>query len=157
MVEGLEHAGPSRRRGLLALAALLLAACTHAQPDDAHLVAFSTSLRGDQQVPSATSMGRGQLDAVLDKDTRLFRWKLSHSGLTGPVTAAHFHGPAAPGANAPAVLPLMAPGAGLPERAEGAATLSEAQAADLMAGRWYVNLHTAAFPGGELRGQLVAR
>ena len=78
-----------------------VAACTHAQPDDSHLVAFSTQLRGDQEVPPATSMGRGQFDAVLDKNSRLLRWKLSHSGLTGPVTGAHFHGPAQPGANAP--------------------------------------------------------
>ncbi len=142
------------RRVLPAMLAALLVACTHAQPDDANLVAFSTQLRGDQEVPPATSMGRGQLDAVLDKNTGQLRWKVSHSGLTGPVTAAHFHSPAMPGANAPVVLPLASP---LPERAEGSAMLSPAQSADLLAGRWYVNLHTAAFPGGEVRGQLTPR
>ena len=38
---------------------------------------------------------------------------------------------------------------------EGTATLTEAQAADLLAGRWYVNIHTASYPGGELRGQVT--
>ena len=40
---------------------------------------------------------------------------------------------------------------------QGSATLTDAQAADLMAGRWYVNIHTAANPNGEIRGQLLAQ
>lgn len=139
------------RRSLLSLAlALGAVACTHAQPDE-HLVALSAQLRGDQEVPPASTLGQGQLDAVLDHRTRLLRWKLNYTALTGPVTAGHFHGPALPGANAGVVLPLGAP---LNSPAEGSATLTEAQMADLLAGRWYVNLHTAAFPGGEIRGQV---
>jgi CHRD domain len=38
---------------------------------------------------------------------------------------------------------------------EGTATLTENQAADLLAGKWYANIHTAANPGGELRGQMM--
>lgn len=141
------------RRHLIVLALAGLAACSHAQPD-AHLMAFSTALSGDQEVPPATTLGRGQLDAVLDRTTGQLRWKLDFANLTGPVTAAHFHGPAQPGANAAVVLPLPSP---LTSPAEGSAMLTQAQAAELMAGRWYVNLHTAAFPGGEIRGQLTPR
>jgi hypothetical protein len=143
------------RRSLLSLGLVALAtACSHAQPEE-HLVALSTALRGTQEVPPVVTMGQGQLDAVLDRRSRQLRWKLSHSGLTGPATAAHFHGPAAPGANAGVVLPLSAPATPLPSPSEGSATLTESQVADLVAGRWYVNVHTATYPGGEIRGQLT--
>jgi hypothetical protein len=94
------------------------------------------------------------VDAVLDKNTRLLRWKLSYTGLSGPATAGHFHGPAAVGANAGVALPL---GATLRSPMEGRVTLTAAQAADLLAGKWYVNIHTAAHPGGEIRGQMILR
>ncbi len=141
-----------RRLGLLGVA-LLASACTNLT-SDAHLVALSTTLKGDQEVPPVMSMGQGQLDAVLDRRTRQLRWKLEYTGLTGPATAAHFHGPAQPGSNAGVQLPLASP---LSSPSEGAALLTEAQAAELLAGRWYVNVHTAAHPGGEIRGQVSVR
>ena len=75
-----------------------------------------------------------------------------YSGLSGAVTAAHFHGPAIPGQNAGVALPLNGK---LDSPLEGEATLTEAQAAQVMAGQWYINLHTAANPKGEVRGQLI--
>ena len=143
-----------QRRSLLSLGlAGLAVACTHTQPDE-HLVALSTQLRGAQEVPAASTLGQGQLDAVLDRRTRLLRWKLNYASLTGPATAAHFHGPAQPGANAGVVVPLPA---ATQSPAEGSVTLTEAQVNELLAGRWYVNVHTAAFPGGEIRGQVTPR
>ena len=67
--------------------------------------------------------------------------------------AAHIHGPAEPGANAPPVVPF----ANAASPISGTATLTDAQAADLMAGKYYVNVHTAANRGGEIRGQIVAK
>ena len=78
-------------------------------------------------------------------------WKGSYTGLTGPATAAHFHGPAETGKNAGVAVPIAPATSPL----EGSATLTDAQAADLMAGKWYVNVHTAANKGGEIRGQLT--
>jgi hypothetical protein len=119
-----------------------------------NLVAFTTQLRAANEVPPNASRGNGSVDAVFNKDTNLFRWKVNYTGLTGPATAAHFHGPAAIGANAGVALPWPGP---IHSPMEGSATLTAAQAADLMAGRWYANIHTAANPGGEVRGQMTAR
>lgn len=119
-----------------------------------NMVAFTTQLRAANEVPPNASTGSGSVDAAFNKDTNLLRWKANFSGLTGPVTGAHFHGPAAVGSNAGVVLPWPGP---ISSPAEGSATLTAAQAADLMAGRWYANVHTAANPGGELRGQMTAR
>ncbi|RYZ11766.1 MAG: CHRD domain-containing protein [Comamonadaceae bacterium] len=120
----------------------------------AHLATFTTRLAGTNEVPAVYSMGTGTLDAVLDTRSGLLRWKMSHVNLSGPVTAAHFHGPAEVGFNAPPVLTFAGPV--LPDY-EGRATLTPAQMADLRAGRWYANLHTARHPDGELRGQLIER
>jgi hypothetical protein len=114
---------------------------------------FAATLSSSAEVPPNMSTGTGTLTATLDKASNVLTWKLSYSGLTGPATMAHFHGPAMPGANAGVVLPFQ--GAASP--IEGSATLTAAQIADLMAGRWYANLHTAANPGGEIRGQLMAK
>lgn len=136
---------------VLALAAMTGCGMMSRQPN---LVAFTTQLRGANEVPAVASQGSGSVDAVLNKDTNLFRWKINYTGLSGPATAGHFHGPAAIGANAGVALPW--PGA-MGSPMEGRATLTPAQAADLMAGRWYANIHTAAHPAGELRGQMTVR
>ena len=65
---------------------------------------------------------------------------------------AHFHGPAAPGVAAGVAVPLAAP---LASPINGMATLTDGQIGDLRAGLWYINIHTAQNPGGEIRGQLL--
>ncbi len=150
----------ARSAGAALLVTTLLAGCGmmrapgEGRMADSNMVAFSTQMRGANEVPPVLTMGSGQVDAVLNKDTNQLRWKLSYSGLSGPATACHFHGPAAVGANAGVVLPF--PGQ-MSSPMEGSATLTAAQVADLMAGRWYANVHTAANPGGEIRGQMMPR
>lgn len=144
------------RISLAAIAVVAVVAITGCSMMDrqANLVAFTTQLRAANEVPPNASRAIGSVDAVLNKDTNLFRWKVNYSGLTGPATAAHFHGPAAIGVNAGVVLPWQGP---IVSPLEGRATLTPAQAADLMAGRWYANIHTAAHPAGEVRGQMTVR
>ena len=128
-----------------------------AQQAAANLAAFSTVLTGTNQVPPLRrplTGGTGRVDAVLDKTTRLLRWKLSYRGLTGVAIAGHFHGPATVGTTAGVALAFKGP---LTSRMDGQATLTPAQMADLLAGKWYVNIHTRAFPGGEIRGQMILR
>jgi hypothetical protein len=78
-------------------------------------------------------------------------YKVTYSGLTGPATMGHIHGPALPGANAGVVVPFANPASPV----SGTATLTAAQIADLTAGKYYANIHTAANPGGEIRGQIT--
>lgn len=144
-----------RRASTLAvLAAVLTSGCGMMMDNRKNEVPFTTQLRSSNEVPAVVSGGSGQVDAVLNKNTNLLRWKLSYSGLSGPATAGHFHGPAAVGANAGVAVPFAG---SMTSPMEGSATLTAAQAADLMAGRWYANIHTAANPGGEIRGQMTAR
>ena len=140
---------------LAVVAAAAISGCAMMKPEaPSNLVAFTTQLRGANEVPPNASPGTGSVDAVLNKDTNLLRWKVNYSGLTGPATAAHFHGPANVGANAGVALGWPAP---IKSPMEGSATLTAAQAAELLAGRWYANIHTAAHPGGEVRGQMTVR
>ena len=114
--------------------------------------AFGAKLSGANEVPANASPGSGTLEASLDKQTSVLSWTVTYSGLTGPVKAGHFHGPAVAGANAGVALGFTG---SVESPVKGSATLTAAQIEDLAAGKWYVNLHTAANPGGELRGQVT--
>jgi CHRD domain len=113
---------------------------------------FKATLDGKSEVPANTSAGTGSADLDYDAASKKLSWKVTYSGLSGPATAAHFHGPAESGKNA-GVAVAIPNAASSP--VEGSATLTDAQAADLEAGKYYVNIHTAANPGGEIRGQVT--
>jgi hypothetical protein len=113
---------------------------------------LKATLAGATEVPANTSAGKGTADIDYDAGTKKLSWKLTYSGLTGPATMAHFHGPAEVGKNAAVAVAI--PNA-TSSPTEGSATLTDAQAADLLAGKYYVNVHTAANPGGEIRGQVT--
>jgi hypothetical protein len=113
---------------------------------------LKATLDGKSEVPPTTSSGTGSADIDYDPASKKLSWTLSYSGLTGPAIAAHFHGPAEPGKNAGVMVPI--PNASS-SPVEGSATLTDAQAADLEAGKYYVNVHTAANPAGEIRGQVT--
>ena len=101
--------------------------------------------------PGVASSGKGTATASLDTNTKTLTWTVNYSSLSGPATAAHIHGPADPGANAGIVVPFTG---NLASPIKGSATLTDAQISDLEAGQTYINLHTDANKGGEVRGQL---
>jgi len=113
---------------------------------------FTATLKGSEETPPTDSKGTGTVTASLDTTTKAFTYKVTYSGLTGPATAAHFHGPAAPGASAGPQVPV--PSKALASPIQGKATLTDDQVKQLEGGQWYFNVHTAAHPGGEIRGQL---
>lgn len=131
--------------------ALFLLSASVAQAKTLH---FTATLTGAAQVPPVTTSATGSVKATLDTDSKVFTYSATYSGLSGPAVAAHFHGPADRTANAPPVVPV--PKSALASPIAGKATLTDAQIGDLTAGKWYFNVHTAAHPGGEIRGQLIA-
>lgn len=133
--------------------AVALAGCSW-MPGMSDATSMKNQLTGAQEVPPVTTSGSGTVDSTFDKSTNTLTWTITYSGLSGPVTAGHIHGPAAAGANAGVVIPFTGD---LSSPIKGKATLTAAQVADLTAGRYYVNLHTAKHPGGEIRAQLTAK
>ncbi|MBL8571871.1 MAG: CHRD domain-containing protein [Phreatobacter sp.] len=113
-------------------------------------------LRGDMEVPPVATAAQGEAEVLVDTATREIRWTLRFRDLSTPLSATHFHGPAATNGNAPILVPI----ASKLDRSgviEGKATINEQQVQDMLAGRWYINVHTPGHPSGEIRGQLFRR
>jgi hypothetical protein len=118
----------------------------------AETITYKAVLNAQNQPTPNASKGTGTAEVTYDTASKALSWTINFDGLTGPATMAHFHGPAASGANAPVALMI---GTNPTSPAKGSATLTDAQAADLQGGRWYINIHTEANRGGEIRGQVV--
>ena len=123
-----------------------------AAPAMAATMKFTGDLTATAVVPPSASKATGKADVTLDTVTKKLTWLITYKGLTDKATAAHFHGPAAVGVNAGPVVPITG---ALVSPINGTATLTDKQIADLEAGKWYVNVHTAKYPDGEIRGQVV--
>lgn len=117
------------------------------------MIPLSASMDGAQANAGAGtgSPGIGSADIILDTVSGQLSWTITWSGLIGTPTLMHFHGPALPGQNAGVQVNTGVAGPPV----NGAAILSPAQQSDLLAGLWYLNLHTTSFGGGEIRGQVL--
>jgi hypothetical protein len=134
-------------------AGLTLAVClAAASPVLAETVTMKANLASSAEVPPNDSTGTGTVTITFDTASKKLTWQGTYSGLSGPPTAAHFHGPAEAGKNAGVAVPITGAGS---SPFQGSADLTDAQAADLMGGKWYVNVHTEKSKGGEIRGQLA--
>lgn len=123
-------------------------------------------LSGAQENPATTSTALGSMDVFYTKETRILSYSVTWSGLTGPVTNMHIHGLAPRGFNAGVVQNiitatngLFAPGAAFGATSKVSGTLLVdgviIKEQDLLNGFYYINIHTAANTGGEIRGQIV--
>ena len=136
---------------LVAAVALLVGAPKAVPAAQAETITLKADLKGANEVPPNTSPASGKAVATLDTDSKVLSYSVTYADLSGPALGAHFHGPTDSGKNAGIVLPFKT----VQSPIEGTATLTENQAADLLAGKWYANIHTSANPGGELRGQMM--
>jgi len=119
----------------------------------AETITYTAALKGPDEVPPNDTKGTGMVEAKYDTATMKLTYTVTYSGLTGAATAAHFHGPAKPGVNAGPIITLE----NLASPIKGEATLTAEQAKQLADGLWYLNVHTAAHPPGEIRGQLMKK
>ncbi len=138
---------------ILMLGLFALPACDKTATTDS-VAQFEAELSPKSEVPPIVGDADGEAEIKIDQATNKLSWKIEYEDLTGNVTDAHFHGPAMIGEKAGVALQIEGD---LSSPIKGEATLTAAQTADLLAGRWYVNLHTAAHPDGEIRGQLVPK
>jgi len=142
-------------RRLFAAAACVAGIAAFAVAGQAAPLSFKVPLTGAQQVPPVATSGKGTADITYDPATRMLTWSISYEGLAATATMAHFHGPAPEGKNGPVVIWLSHKGSPAASPIKGEATLTPEQAAQFMAGAWYINVHSQAYPGGEIRGQVI--
>ncbi len=104
-----------------------------------------------------TSNGTGTITGTYHLEDNMIEYTINWSGISGPPIAMHFHGPADVNTAAGVAVGINVPqGAGTTGTVTCSATLTDAQEADLLAGKWYFNIHTDANKGGEIRGQVTA-
>ena len=118
-------------------------------PASAEIRQYKADLTGSAEVPSVETPATGTADVTYDTDSKTLTWKADYKDLQGVFSAAHFHGPAMTGENAPALVNVS------DSVQSGSAVLTDAQAADLEAGLWYFNVHSERHPEGEIRGQVL--
>jgi hypothetical protein len=133
------------------LATALAAVCVTSA--SAATVGYTAKLSGRSEIPKTDSKGTGTLTGTLDTKTKELTYTLSFDGLSGPATAAHLHGPATRAQSAGVIAPLGGKAPTSP--VSGTVTLTDDQVKALQSNKVYVNVHTAANAGGEIRGQLV--
>jgi hypothetical protein len=132
--------------------ALAVAAVVSTSATRADIVNFTATLNGASETPANPSAGKGTANVALDTDAKHITWTITYSGLSGPATAAHFHGPAEVGVAAGVQVPITGD---LASPMKGDAEIDDGQIGDLRGGLWYVNIHSAQYPKGEIRGQLT--
>ncbi|TAH18580.1 MAG: CHRD domain-containing protein [Cytophagales bacterium] len=141
---------------MLVLCVSLFAACK--KDEVSSMLSVNATLSGANEVPAVTTTGTGTLTGTYDKETKLMtcivNWKVDGTILTG----MHFHGPASTTESAGVVIGFS----GFSTSPSGTFTtttraLTAAEEADLLAGKWYINVHSDKARGGEIRGQLSVK
>lgn len=123
-------------------------------------------LNGTQETPPVTTTASGKAVAEYNKETRVMTYTVNWSGLTGPVAGMHIHGVADPGAPAGVVQNIITSSGGIARPGSSFGPTGSISAsvfvdnlvireADLLAGKYYFNIHTQQFPAGEIRGQIT--
>lgn len=117
---------------------------------------FTAFINSAQEVPTNASTGTGYARVFLNETTMTINFVVVFNGLSSNQTAAHIHAPGIIGVNGPPVITFTSPG-GTSNTITGTAPVTATLIAQMRANQTYVNIHTANFPGGEIRGQLAKK
>jgi hypothetical protein len=121
----------------------------------AEIVNLKADLKGSEETPPTPSTGTGTYTGTYDTKTKKLTWTITYSGLTGPVTRADFHGPAVAGKYGSIKVRVIVNHSPIVGSAILTKPMAKALDKDLLNGGFYINLHTAVYPRGEIRGQVV--
>ncbi|MEJ5251643.1 MAG: CHRD domain-containing protein [Chthonomonadetes bacterium] len=132
-----------------------------ALPSSAGLWYLQATLTGSQEVPPVSTNASGVLFGSYDDVTKTINLAISITGLSqGDITGSHIH--RAPiGVNGPVIFNIgngssYAALSGQLIKVIIGAPFPAAEEANLLSGNTYINVHTTAYPGGEIRGQITA-
>ena len=139
------------RYAALLLAVVSLAFTSPAQAD----TGFAATIDAAQEVPTNASPGTGSATLVLNNAQTSLSYSVTYTGLTSNRTNAHIHGPAPAGVNAGVLHGLQNQTGTTSGSANGVWAIPAANVTHLFNGQLYINIHSANFPGGEIRGQIV--
>jgi hypothetical protein len=123
---------------------------------DIYNISASMSPAQETGALAGNPTGSGTVTGTYNSTTNSLTYNVTWTGLTGTATLGHFHGPALAGSNASPAIAFTLNNTGSAGNASATVTLTEAQEADLLAGKWYANIHTATNGAGEIRGQVTA-
>jgi hypothetical protein len=145
----------TKNKTILALITAFTFLLTSHAPSSAEIIKLTADLKGSEETPPTTTTGSGTFKGAYDTQTKKLNWTISYSGLSGPVTRADFHGPAGVGSYGSIKVSVIANHSPI----VGSASLTESSEKPLdealLNGSFYINLHTAAYPNGEVRGQIL--
>jgi CHRD domain len=158
----------------LFISCFFLASCdkeddTHQNPDRTYFISnYDFFLTAAQVVPATTSTANGRIEGTYDRKSKFYNYKITWSGLSSAVTAIHIHGVADRGFVALPLAPVAAYPNGIVSNITGFSTATSGtysgslfidktviKEADLLNGKFYVDIHTTNFPNGEIRGQIL--
>lgn len=123
--------------------------------DNEKMYTVSGNASGSQEIPTNAGTGTATLTGTFNARTNSLNYTINWTGLTNVLTAAHFHGPASPTETAGPVVDISIATNGVNGSATGTVTVTDAVESALLSGKIYYNLHTALYPNGEVRGQVI--
>lgn len=117
----------------------------------------ASTMSGSQEVPAVTTNASGTIRVTYSQRSKVLSYIITFIGLSGNPTGAHIHGLAEPGVNAAVVQSFNGFPAATIGSYSGTLLVDGVKITEenLLAGKYYANIHTAVNPGGQIRGQII--
>ncbi|GHB82069.1 CHRD domain-containing protein [Persicitalea jodogahamensis] len=135
---------------IAALATVGMQSCEIEGPDQDDIVKYQATINSQNTVPRSTSSAQGSASLEYNKTTRMLTYNVTYQGLVP--TAGHIHKAQPAWETGPVVIPFNNVGT---SPITGSMQLDNELETLLRLGNLYINLHTAQYPAGEIRGQVL--